>query len=129
MVGTANTLSVKTSGVGVITAATATMMSTAQRNWRSRKRGLTTPIDDNAKMNTGSSNMSAMPEDHREQEAQVARSGDRRLEVLADVDQELHGVGKRHVVGEDAAGEEEERAEDDERDRVALLLLVEARAR
>ena len=51
-------------------------------------------------------------EDDGEQEAQVARPGDRRLEVLADVDQELDGVGKRHVVGEHAAGEEEERAEE-----------------
>ena len=127
MVGRAKTHRLTTSGVGVRTAATMKMMSTAQRKWRSRKRGrhdthLGEEQDEDRQLEH-----QAEPQDHHQQKAEVALDRDDGLERLADTDQEVDRQRKGDVVGERSAQQEEERPANDERGGVALFAPVEAR--
>ncbi len=100
------------SEVGVITADTTKMISTAQRKLRIRKRGVDQA--DLAEQHEQHRQLEhqAEPEHDGEQEAVVALGGDHRLEVgPGDLEQEAHGHREGDEVGEGAAQHEEEPAE------------------
>jgi hypothetical protein len=61
MVGTAKRQRFTMSEVGVTIAETTKMISTAQRKWRHRKRGVTRPIAASRTMRIGNSNIRPSP--------------------------------------------------------------------